>query len=657
MLGAETPRQDLGLVYSKSAAGEESYMYSSVAGGGNTYVPGEVQKNSNDEDYDSELWNHEDVQSVQEHGSHGTSLSQIPATHKLVDKIGGWKEGSVNADIGGGRYDHFTDAMRDMHGVSNYVYDPFNRDDKHNSKVASIVSNGRSDTATVNNVLNVIKEPEIREQVIRQAANAIKGTGSAYFLIHEGNRTGEGGVTKKGWQENRPAKSYLDEIAKHFGDVKRKGNLIIARKESESLSRNSKGGIAMEYAKDEDGQEPEKNWAQIAAALAPVAGELIGGMMGGGDKNAKRTGPRPIRKPRAKGFKFDKDEMPEDVPGQDDVLDGDDEMALDQQSVQQIVEGLKPTIIDIVQEEIASIVGDQGMGPEDMLEDQEVEVVPDEEVEDMLDEEPEEEVMAEEPEAEEGEEDEEEEVERNSKEEYAKELFAKMAEKHNLYGKDADYKSASQYMASMEDADRNAMEQYMCGGKPSKEEKDAYSKCAECDKAMKDNYSKSSEVAQVDKYRKQLDEQSEKFSKLQQQYSKLQSELVEAKDQLTEVRRSEKFHKIADRLANLEAEGYSFDKEKELEFCMQLSDELREDHLAVRIPQQYAKCPVGAPIPVEESEELKPIEQKSIKYSRAANLATQKLRAQGHKGVSFDKVLKHMCDNDTDECPSVEDLK
>ncbi len=45
VLGAETPRQDLGLVYSKSAAGEESYMYSSVAGGGNTYVPGEVERN------------------------------------------------------------------------------------------------------------------------------------------------------------------------------------------------------------------------------------------------------------------------------------------------------------------------------------------------------------------------------------------------------------------------------------------------------------------------------------------------------------------------------------------------------------------------------------------------------------------------------------
>ena len=794
VLGAETPRQDLGLVYSKSAAGEESYMYSSVAGGGNTYVPGEVQRNGSDEGYDPDLWNHKDIQSVQEYGSSKTSLSQVPATHKLVDRVHGWEEGSVNADIGGGRFNHYTETMKEEHGVTSHVYDPFNRDDEHNAKVASIISDGKSDTATVNNVLNVIKEPDLREHVIKQAANAIKDDGSAYFIVHEGDRSGGGKVTSKGWQENRSTASYIDEIAQHFGDVKRRGKLIIAKKGSESLSKqkydkpgpkdprrtpapkkdrikgssknpkgsaskanekievsdkteaslkkkmqehnkkgkgskatigalksvyrrgagafstshapkmsrhgwamarvnafltllrtgkpdnsnykqdndllpkghpkkskNSKGGMAMEYAKDEEGKEPDKHYAQLAAALAPIAGELIGGMMSGGDQNAKRTGPRPIRKPRAKGFKFDKDEMPQDVPGQDDVLDGDDEMALDQQSVQQIVEGLKPTIIDIVQEEIASIVGDKGMGPEDMLEDQEVEVVPDEEVEDMLDEEPEDAVMADEK-------DKEDEPERNAKEHeddpdkeakcgYGKEMFEKVAEKHRLYEKDADHKGASQYMASMEEADKNAMDEYMKSDKAESHEKEAFRKCGSYGKDMKESYSKDSEVAEADKYRKELKQESEKYSKLQQQYSKLQSELVEAKDQLTEVRRSERYHKIADRLANLEAEGYSFDKERELEFCMQLSDDLREEHLAERIPQQYAKCPIGAPIPVEESEELKPIEQKSIKYSRSANLATQKLRAQGHKGVSFDKVLKHMCDNDTDECPSVEDLK
>ena len=796
VLGAETPRQDLGLVYSKSAAGEESYMYSSVAGGGNTYVPGEVQRNGSDEGYDPDLWNHRDIQESQEYDSAKTSQSQISATRRLIDQMHGWEEGSVNADIGGGRYDKYTNAMKEEHGVTSHVYDPFNRDDEHNAKVASIISDGKSDTATVNNVLNVIKEPEIREHVIKQAKNAIKDDGHAYFLIHVGNKSGVGGSPEgtTQWQENRHPETYMEEIEKHFADVNRRGNLIIARKGSESLSKqkydkpgpkdprrtpapkkdrvkgssknpkgsaskanekievsdkteaslkkkmqehnkkgkgskatigalksvyrrgagafstshapkmsrhgwamarvnafltllrtgkpdnsnykqdndllpkghpkkskNSKGGMAMEYAKDEEGKEPDKHYAQIAAALAPIAGELIGGMMSGGDQNAKRTGPRPIRKPRAKGFKFDKDEMPQDVPGQDDVLDGDDEMALDQQSVQQIVEGLKPTIIDIVQEEIASIVGDEGMGPEDMLEDQEVEVVPDEEVEDMLDEEPEDAVMAEKKEKED-------EPERNAKEHeddpdkeakcgYGKEMFEKVAEKHRLYEKDADHKGASQYMASMEEADKNAMDEYMKSDKAESHEKEAFRKCGSYGKDMKESYSKDSEIAEADKYRKELKRESEKYSKLQQQYSKLQSELVEAKDQLTEVRRSERYHKIADRLANLEAEGYSFDKEKELEFCMQLSDDLREEHLAERIPQQYAKCPIGAPIPVEESEELKPIEQKSIKYSRSANLATQKLRAQGHKGVSFDKVLKHMCDNDTDECPSVEDLK
>ena len=600
VLGAETPRQDLGLVYSKSAAGEESYMYSSVAGGGNTYVPGEVEKNDKPGPKDPR---------------------RTPAPKK--DRV---KGSSKNPKGSASKANEKIEVSDKTEASLKKKMETHNKSDKGSK-------------ATIGALKSVYR----------------RGAG-AYSTSHAPN------MSRHGWAMAR-VNAFLKLLRSGKPDNSNyTQDYDLLPKGHPKKSKNSKGDTAMEYAKDEDGQEPDKNYAQIAAALAPVAGELIGGLMGGGDKNAKKTGPRPIRKPRAKGFKFDKDEMPQDVPGDDDVLDGDDEMALDQQSVQQIVEGLKPTIIDIVQEEIASIVGDQGMGPEDMLEDQEVEVVPDEEVEDMLDEEPEEGRMAEEPEEDEEEpernaKEDEDDPEKNAKCEYGKEMFAKMAEKHRLYEKDADHKGASQYMASMEEADKNAMDSYMKSDKAESHEKEAYGKCSDYGKDMKESYSKDSEVAEADKYRKELKQEADKYSKLQQQYSKLQSELVEAKDQLTEVRRSERYHKIADRLSNLEAEGYSFDKEKELEFCMQLSDELREEHLAERIPQQYAKCPVGAPIPVEESEELKPIEQKSIKYSRAANLATQKLRAQGNKGVSFDKVLKHMCDNDTDECPSVEDLK
>lgn len=326
-------------------------------------------------------------------------------------------------------------------------------------------------------------------------------------------------------------------------------------------------------------------------------------------------------------------------------------MALDQQSVTQIIEGLKPTIIDIVQEELPKMLGYDETS-DDMVDDMDQEEIPEEEPEDELQEEPEDEVLREKPE-----EEEDDEVERNAKCEYGKEMFAKMAEKHGLYGKDADHKGASQYMASMDESDRNAMSMYMKSDMPSKEEKDAYAKCNECEKNMKENYSKASEGSEADKFRKQLDEQADKFSKLQQQYSKLQSELVEAKDQLTEARRSEKYHKIADRLSLLEAEGYVFDKEQELEFCMQLNDELREEHLNDRIPSKYTKSPSGQVVPVEKSEVITPVEQKSVKYSKSAQQATIALRSQGAKSVDYKSVLNWMIENDTDVCPTVEDLK
>ncbi len=372
------------------------------------------------------------------------------------------------------------------------------------------------------------------------------------------------------------------------------------------------------------------------------------------DKMRKR-GPRvfklpPKRKPKMANQ--DQYNKTEDGPRLDSLLDGGADMALDQQSVTQIIEGLKPTIIDIVQEELPKMLGYDEVS-DDLMDDM---VKDDEPEKEMPKDEPEkDEVMRDMPEKDE--EDKDDEAERNAKCEYGKEMFAKMAEKHMLYGKDADHKGASQYMASMDESDRNAMSMYMKSDMPSKEEKDAFAKCEECERNMKDNYSKASENGEADKYRKELDEQVQQYSKLKEQYSKLQSELVEAKDQLTEVRRSEKYHKIADRLSLLESEGYVFDKEQELEFCMQLNDDLREQHLNDRIPSKYTKAPSGQVVPVEKSEVITPVEQKSVKYSKSAQQATIALRSQGAKGVDYKSVLNWMVENDTDVCPTVEDLK
>lgn len=170
----------------------------------------------------------------QEFSSRDTSINsaKTPAVYNMVDKIGGWHEGSVNIDVGGGKYDTLTRALADK-GVTSYIYEPYGRTINENAYIlAQLQSNAlRGDTATCSNVLNVIKESDMRANVVHQVAKAIKPEGVAYFTIYEGNKAGRGAVSKDDcWQNNRRVGTYVDEVRQHFGDVQMKGNLIIARK-------------------------------------------------------------------------------------------------------------------------------------------------------------------------------------------------------------------------------------------------------------------------------------------------------------------------------------------------------------------------------------------------------------------------------------------
>lgn len=141
----------------------------------------------------------------QEYTSRDTSINsnRPPAVYGMVKKItDGWKEGSVNIDIGGGKYDTLSQALADE-GVKNYIYEPYGRTANENAYVLAQLQSKtlRGDTATCSNVLNVIKESDIRANVVHQVAKAIKPDGVAYFTIYEGNKSGRGAVSKKGcWQ-------------------------------------------------------------------------------------------------------------------------------------------------------------------------------------------------------------------------------------------------------------------------------------------------------------------------------------------------------------------------------------------------------------------------------------------------------------------------
>jgi len=158
-------------------------------------------------------------------GSAATSLNQVASAMRKI----GWKPGTVNVDIGGGKFDKATEYLREQ-GVESIVFDPFNRDAEHNRQVAERVRDEKVDTVTCNNVLNVIDSASSRANVILQAAKALKPGGTAYFSVYEGDKSGVGRQTKSdSWQNNRVTKDYVSEIERYFDDVTVKGKVIIAK--------------------------------------------------------------------------------------------------------------------------------------------------------------------------------------------------------------------------------------------------------------------------------------------------------------------------------------------------------------------------------------------------------------------------------------------
>lgn len=169
----------------------------------------------------------------QEYDSSKTSINKgkTPAVFKLVKS---WKPDTINLDYGGGKYDSATEYLKSL-GVTNLIYDKYNRDNTHNNKVLKLIrNNGGADTATCSNVLNVIKEANVRNSILRNIKSLLKPNGTLYITVHEGNKDAVEGPTKSGYQLNRKTEGYLDEIREVFPDAERKGKLIIAHPNSTS---------------------------------------------------------------------------------------------------------------------------------------------------------------------------------------------------------------------------------------------------------------------------------------------------------------------------------------------------------------------------------------------------------------------------------------
>ena len=184
----------------------------------------------------------------QEFSSAATSINstKLPAIYSMVN----FHAGDVVVDFGGGKFDNAVNYLKDK-DVTLLVYDPYNRSAEHNKEVLRILKeNGGADAAVNSNVLNVIKEPEAGEAVLRNIKKITKSGAPVYITVYEGKGDGAEGATKSGYQLNRKTQDYMKEIQEVFPDAKRKGKLITAHNTSgntRSIS-NSKNTMSEDVA-------------------------------------------------------------------------------------------------------------------------------------------------------------------------------------------------------------------------------------------------------------------------------------------------------------------------------------------------------------------------------------------------------------------------
>lgn len=165
---------------------------------------------------------------TQEFTSAKTSINKnkVPALFKLAV----FKPDTVNLDYGGGKFDTATEYLKKFN-VTNLIYDPYNRTNEHNNSVIEQINeNHGADSVTCSNVLNVIKEYEVRQNVLKNIKKLVKTNGIVYITVYTGTGTGIGTKTTAGYQLNKRTEEYVEEIKKVFPIVERKGRLIVAIK-------------------------------------------------------------------------------------------------------------------------------------------------------------------------------------------------------------------------------------------------------------------------------------------------------------------------------------------------------------------------------------------------------------------------------------------
>lgn len=216
------------------------------------------------------------AQPDQEFASAETAVNGKQGKLPAVFKKATIPTGALVLDYGGGTVESEAVAQDYLNqfDATEMLYDPFNQTEEHNRNVVSeLRKNGGADVGICSNVLNVIKEEEVRLDLLNKIKKLLKPGAVAYISVYEGGGSGEGAATQSGksYQNKRKLATYLDEVQSVFPNATRKGAVIIAPN-TENANSSINGAIEIDNANIDLDALQEEIWEGVVEYMTGPKG-------------------------------------------------------------------------------------------------------------------------------------------------------------------------------------------------------------------------------------------------------------------------------------------------------------------------------------------------------------------------------------------------
>lgn len=150
----------------------------------------------------------------QEYTSKESSINKVNYVYKHYN----FPKGAVVLDYGCGKYDSCKEVVEAQEAV--YLpYDPYNRDEETNNASLEYAKTKGVSYIVCANVLNVIKEEEVIQNIIETIASLCQKNTQVIISIYEGDKSGIGKPTTKGYQRHQRIYSYYKWFEPYFNVV------------------------------------------------------------------------------------------------------------------------------------------------------------------------------------------------------------------------------------------------------------------------------------------------------------------------------------------------------------------------------------------------------------------------------------------------------